>query len=62
MRGKESMGEGCLSYPGKYVQKRRWRKIVVKYFNGKETVEEALEGMESRIFQHEYDHLLGKTI
>lgn len=56
------MGEGCLSYPGKYVQKRRWRKIVVKYFNGKETVEEALEGMESRIFQHEYDHLLGKTI
>jgi peptide deformylase len=52
--------EGCLSIPGIYKDLYRPAKIRVRYqdlsFN---TIEEELEGMPARIFQHEYDHLEG---
>lgn len=55
--------EGCLSFPGKNVQTRRPSKIMVGYYNenGKYH-EEELDGLESIIFQHEYDHLQGKDM
>jgi len=52
--------EGCLSIPGIYKDLYRPAKIRVRYqdlsFN---TIEEELDGMPARIFQHEYDHLEG---
>lgn len=53
--------EGCLSIPGIYKNVRRPEKIKVKYQNeNSEWVEEELEGIMARIFQHEYDHLFGE--
>jgi len=55
-----SFNEGCLSIPGIFRDLCRPDKIWVKYQNpALETVEEKLEGLEARIFQHEYDHLDG---
>lgn len=52
--------EGCLSIPGIFSELQRPDKIYVKYQNlAFETVEEELQGLEARIFQHEYDHLDG---
>jgi len=55
--------EGCLSFPGERLQISRPNKILVKYYNayGIETVE-WLEGLTSRCFQHELDHLNGITM
>ena len=40
----------------------RPRKVVVKYTDEKGDLQEGhLDGMISRIFQHEYDHMLGRT-
>lgn len=51
--------EGCLSVPEKCGDVARYKKIKVRYFNGKETVTEEYEDMNARIIQHEYDHLNG---
>ncbi len=52
--------EGCLSIPDIYEEVERPERISVKYhdlqFN---RVEKELEGLEARIFQHEFDHLDG---
>jgi len=52
--------EGCLSIPGIYENVERPLKIRVRYqdtfFN---TIEKELDGMQARIFQHEFDHLNG---
>jgi len=52
--------EGCLSIPGIYEEVKRATKIRVRYndpsFN---IIEEELNGIIARIFQHEYDHLEG---
>ena len=55
--------EGCLSFPGERLQISRPNKIQVKYQNayGIETVE-WLDGLASRCFQHELDHLNGITM
>ena len=52
--------EGCLSIPGIYKKVVRPKKIKVKYFdeNGTE-VQEELDEMWARAFQHELDHLDG---
>lgn len=55
------MEEGCLSIPGIYKNVKRPERIKVRYQNeNSEWVEQELEGMMARIFQHEYDHLLGE--
>lgn len=56
-----STKEGCLSYPGFYVEVARSWKIKVKYLdeNFKE-MEEEIEGLAARIFLHELDHLNGE--
>ncbi len=53
--------EGCLSIPGVYKKLERPNIVRVKYLNenGEEVIEEA-EGLLSRAFQHEYDHLVGE--
>lgn len=56
------LDEGCLTYPGLFVAIRRPANIVVSYQNEKnETVVRELSGLSARIFQHEYDHMIGKT-
>jgi len=54
--------EGCLSFPGLFMQVKRPEKVVVTYktVTGKE-VERELTGLEARVFQHETDHLDGIT-
>lgn len=51
--------EGCLSVPEKCGDVERYKKIKVKYFNGKDVITREYEGMNARIVQHEYDHLTG---
>lgn len=50
--------EGCLSIPGVYKKVKRPARVKIKYQNekGEEVIEEA-EGLLSRAFQHENDHL-----
>ena len=52
--------EGCLSYPGVFLDAKRPDSVVVKYedANGK-LHKEKLTGFASRVFQHEYDHMEG---
>ena len=52
--------EGCLSYPDDIINVERHKIIDVKYEDedGKEH-KITLQGLPSRIFQHEFDHLEG---
>lgn len=52
--------EGCLSIPEICEEVMRPDKITVKYLNlSFHVIEEDLVGIQSRIFQHEFDHLEG---
>ena len=54
------MEEGCLSYPELFLKIKRPDKIVVKYEDeNKKTHKMKLQGLASRVFQHEYDHMEG---
>lgn len=55
--------EGCLSFPEIYFAIRRAKKVILKAYNekGREFTIEA-EGLLSRCFQHEMDHLNGILI
>ncbi len=58
--GNTSFEEGCLTFKGLFLRIQRPERIEVRYqdFNGK--VQEAtFEGLTSRTFQHELDHLNG---
>jgi len=56
------MKEGCLTFPFVFLSITRPRKVVVKYEDENGDLQEGhLDGMVSRIFQHEYDHILGRT-
>lgn len=54
--------EGCLSFPGIYLNLARPSWIKVKYFNpdGKE-IKNEFTGLTARIFLHEFDHMQGIT-
>ena len=54
--------EGCLSFPGLWVKVNRPETIEVEYEdeNG-EKVQRELYGLQSRIFQHAYDHMEGSN-
>lgn len=58
--GKEICEEGCLSFPGKFIPVKRHKKVTVKALdkNG-EKIEIKADGLLSRAFQHEIDHLNG---
>ena len=55
------MEEGCLSLPEQFAEIERPQNIVVEYLdeNNKQITKE-VTGVESRILQHEIDHLSGK--
>jgi peptide deformylase len=54
--------EGCLSFPNLFMRVKRPTKCVVQYYTASgELVERELTGLESRVFLHEYDHLIGVT-
>ena len=58
----ETMKEGCLTFPFVFLSITRPRKVVVKFEDENGDLNEgSLDGMISRVFQHEYDHMLGKT-
>ena len=54
--------EGCLSVPGVHEQVERPSKVKVRYLdeNMVEHTEE-LDGINARVFQHEFDHLDGNV-
>ena len=54
------MDEGCLTFPFVFLTISRPRKVTVKYEDENGDLKEGhLDGMISRIFQHEYDHMEG---
>lgn len=59
--GKQTDGEGCLSYPGRYGMVTRPNHVTVRAMNRKgETFEVSGDGLLARAFCHEVDHLDGK--
>jgi peptide deformylase len=52
--------EGCLSFPGLHLKVKRPASVIVKYkdIDGREVTEQ-LEGLEARVWLHEYDHCHG---
>lgn len=60
--GKEqiSFKEGCLSYPGIFMDVKRPKQVRVRYqTKDGELVIQDLDGLTSRVFQHEFDHMQG---
>ena len=54
--------EGCLTFPFLFLDIERPQKVKVRYLNEQlETVEEELDGLVSRCYQHELDHMQGKV-
>ena len=54
------MEEGCLSFPGIYVNIKRPAKIKARWQNSQGELEEGeFEGYNCKCFLHEYDHLEG---
>ena len=54
------MDEGCLTYPGLWLKVKRPDGIEVQYEDKSGEIQnQAMFGMEFRIFLHEYDHMEG---
>ena len=54
--------EGCLTFPFLFLDIERPQKVKVKYQNEQlETVEEEFDGIVSRCYQHELDHMHGRV-
>ncbi len=52
--------EGCLSFPGLFQKIRRAKTVSVQAYNLKgEVIEKVISDLESRLWQHEVDHLDG---
>lgn len=57
---KEVCEEGCLSFPNKFIPVKRPRKVTVKALDANgNTFKITAEGLLSKAFQHEIDHLNG---
>ena len=55
------MEEGCLSLPEQFAEIERPQSIVVEYLDeNNKQIKKKVNGVESRILQHEIDHLSGK--
>jgi len=58
---KEITEEGCLSFPGKFIPVKRYKKVRVKAQDEQGSVVNIkAEGLLGRALQHEIDHLDGK--
>ena len=62
-KGDEVSDEGCLSFPGVFVEikRPRWAKLRATNVDG-ETFEAEGDGLFGRALQHEFDHLSGKLM
>ena len=61
--GLDGHDEGCLSLPGLFARIKRHRKCTVTATDlDGNRFSETGEGLIARAFQHEYDHLQGRTI
>ena len=58
--GEQLDEEGCLSFPNLFLTVKRYEKLTAMYLDntGEKCIIE-LEGIDSRCFQHELDHLNG---
>ena len=57
-----NLDEGCLSFPGLYVKIKRPQHIRVRFHTPNGDVEtRKFTGLTARIFQHELEHLQGKS-
>ncbi len=55
------MEEGCLSIPEQFAEIERPQNIIVEYLDeNNKLIKKEVSGVESRILQHEIDHLSGK--
>ena len=55
------MEEGCLSLPEQFAEIERPKNIEVEYLDeNNKLIKKEVNGVESRILQHEIDHLSGK--
>lgn len=60
MEGEQVGQEGCLSFPGIYVNVKRAEKVTVEYQDETGTPRQVeASGLLSRALQHEHDHLNG---
>ena len=54
------MDEGCLTWPGIWLKVERPESILCNFEDELgEHIQVTMHGLESRIFQHEYDHMEG---
>lgn len=54
--------EGCLSYPTLYIETKRRKEIEVEYLDEEQNIiNETISDFRGIIFQHEYDHLQGRS-
>jgi peptide deformylase len=52
--------EGCLSFPNVFGKIKRYSNVEIGYLNtNNKVVIEQYTGLQARIIQHEYDHLIG---
>lgn len=59
-KGKTTDWEGCLSIPGIRAKVPRFNKIKIQYQTREGEIErKTFTGFIARVFQHEYDHLIG---
>jgi len=58
--GNDNFKEGCLSFPGLYLEIPRASSVTVKYYDFTGAVQnQTFTGLTAKIFQHELDHLNG---
>ncbi len=62
--GKEwKFNEGCLSIPRVREDVSRNEEVTIEYYDEKfKKHKETFDGLIARVIQHEYDHLIGKTM
>jgi peptide deformylase len=53
--------EGCLSFPGLYLNIPRYESVEVEYYTESgEKKTHTFDGLTAQLFQHEYEHMEGK--
>jgi peptide deformylase len=56
----DNVVEGCLTWPGKHIVAKRYRRIMVGYYNADGVYkEELITKFRSHVWQHEINHLDG---
>ena len=56
-------GEGCLSFPGKFINTNRFKYVVAKWTNEEGEEKQAIfQDLGATIVQHEIDHMNGKLM